>query len=57
MSILMGVGLQVTKFEQVSSNDHQMSVSGGKSHVWCPGGGRGVGESHVWCPVGEGAVQ
>ena len=32
----LGVGPQVNKFEQVSSDDHQKSVvgRGGRSHVW-----------------------
>ena len=32
-----GEGPQVYKFEQVSSDDHQMSVVGSRSHVWYPG--------------------
>ena len=46
MSVLVGrgVGPQVNKFEQVSCDDHQMSVGGGggKPHVWYPGEGVGV---------------
>ena len=34
MSVPGGIGPQVNKFEQVSSDDHQMSVAGGRSHVW-----------------------
>ena len=39
MSVPVGVwiGPQVYKFEQVFSDDHQMSVVGGRSHVWYPG--------------------
>ena len=29
MSVLVGVGPQVNKFEQFSSDDHQMSLAGG----------------------------
>ena len=39
-----GVGLQVNKFEQVSSDDHQMSLAGGNGlEGWwvCPGVGVG----------------
>ena len=34
-------GLQVNKFEQVSSDHYQMSPAG-VPQVWCPGEGRGV---------------
>ena len=34
-----GVGPQVNKFEQVSSDDHQMSVARGKSPGLMSGGG------------------
>ena len=37
-----GVGPQVNKFEQISSNDHQMSLAGVGMPGWrevCPGGG------------------
>ena len=49
MSLLVGKGEgpQVDKFEQVSSDDHKMSVPGGRVsrfHVW---GGGGVSRSHV----------
>ena len=36
MSVLVGIGPQVNNFEEVSSDDLQMSVAGGKSHVWFP---------------------
>ena len=42
MSVLVGVGPQVNKFEQVSSDDHQMSVVGERRmnrQVLCLGGG------------------
>ena len=43
MSVL-GVGPQVNKFEQVSSDDHQMSVAGvGLGKGW----GEGVGSMSV----------
>ena len=31
MLVLVGVAFQVNKFEQASSDDHQMSVAGGGS--------------------------
>ena len=40
------VGLQVNKFEQVSSDDDQMSVSGvGRSHFWYGGSNGHMGAS------------
>ena len=40
-----GVGRSSSgQFEQVSSDDHQISVAGGRPHVWYWGGG---GRSHV----------
>ena len=49
-ALVWGIGPQVNKFEQVSSDDHQMSLAGMRmSRQWvCPGGGyvqRGVGMS------------
>ena len=38
-------GPELNKFEQVSSDDHQMSLAGngaGGSQVWCPRGGRPI---------------
>ena len=43
MSVLVGVGPQVNKFEQVSSDDHQMSVARGRAE-W-GGNGREGGSS------------
>ena len=48
-----GLGPQVNKFEQVSNDDHQMSVAEGRQgrcQVWCPTEGVGA---QVWC-LGEG---
>ena len=42
------VGLQVNKFEQVYSVDHQMSVAGGRGYVLCLVS-RGGDRSYVWC--------
>ena len=69
MSVLQVVGPQVNNCEQVSCDDHQMSVAGNRSHVSCDhyhqmllggrypcpmsGRGEGVG-TQVPCPVGEG---
>ena len=41
MSVWRGEGVspQVNKFEEVFSNDHQMSVGVGRSHIWYPWGG------------------
>ena len=36
---LLGLGPQVNKFEQVSSDDHQMSVAGGRYTGLMSGGG------------------
>ena len=44
----------INKFEQFSSDDHQISLAGG-SHVWCPLGQARARGSHVWCPVTAGA--
>ena len=54
MSVPMGVGSQVNKFEQVSSDDHEMSVvgegevtgrgGGGRERGWDGEGERGEGE-------------
>ena len=61
MSVL-GVGPQVNKFEQVSSDDHEMSVTGkgvglgkgeerGVGSMSCMGGGEGLGlMSHEFLP-------
>ena len=49
-----GLGPQVNKFEQVSSDDHQMSVAGRDPQIGCLGlGGRGP---QVWCPGEEGTL-
>ena len=52
LNVTLG-GPQMNKFEQVSSDDHQMSPAGGwgkGSQVWCPG----AWGSQVWCLGGEG---
>ena len=41
MSVLVGVGYQVSKFKQVSSDDHDMSLAG----VLGTSGGGGRGDS------------
>ena len=57
MSVVVGegLGLQVNKFEQVSSDDHQMSIAGGgvreqvpKSDVGWEGGSAQLSSSEVW---------
>ena len=59
MSVLWG-GRQVNKFEQVSSNSHQMSLAGDRAGVGGPmsdahGAGLGVGlYSEVQCIMGNG---
>ena len=52
MSVLVGVGPQVNKFKQVSSDDHQMSVAGeeGGRSPGLMSRGRGV-PYHVTCPM------
>ena len=53
MSVLEGVGPQVNKFEQVTSDDHQMSVVGlgvgPMSGIWLVGPISGIkgGVTHV----------
>ena len=37
VSTIEGLGPQVNKFEQVSSDDHQMSVVGGRGRARYPG--------------------
>ena len=55
----------MNKFEQVSSDGHQMSLAGGRARVGdlevpCPGGGGGEGQawrslySKILCPWGGG---
>ena len=65
VSMVHGVGPQVNKFEQVSSDNHSMSVAGRPvSGVWClregvdsMSGSRGSGNrSHVWCLMGVGPM-
>ena len=43
------VGPQLNKFEQIFSNDHQMSVAKG----WTENREEGRGRSHVWYPGRE----
>ena len=47
MSVVMGVGYQLNKFEQVSNDDHQMSLARGKGILpqWREVGGSRV--SHL----------
>ena len=53
MSVLVvgvGVGPQVKKFDEVSSDDHHMSVAGGgRSHVWYKG--KGIDPNASWVMV------
>ena len=45
-----GVGPQVKKFDEVSSDDHHMSVAGGgRSHVWYKG--KGIDPNASWVMV------
>ena len=49
MSVPVGVGPQVNEFEQVSSDDHQMSVVGGRlERLILLGVGGQVLRSDVW---------
>ena len=56
MGLGMGVGLQVNKFEQVSSDDHHMSVAGWirvSIQVPCRGGRIGYTGQGIQVPCPE----
>ena len=47
------IGPQVNKFEKVSSDDHQMTVAGGRRPGPMSGGGRGEGDGEWGWEMGE----